>query len=135
MTNNEKVKHFMQVMGQEIKLSPELPDDKTMDLRLRLIEEEFEELKDAARNNDMVEVADALTDLLYVIYGAGWSAGIDLDRCFDEVHRSNMSKIQSDGTVLKNEFGKVIKPSTYSPPDLASVLTTMNDMRTRSHGS
>ena len=127
-TNNEKVKHFMTVMGQEVKKHPQLADEATAELRVKLIEEELQELKDAIAANDIVEIADALTDLLYVVYGAGHAYGIDLDECFDEVHASNMTKIQPDGTVLKNEHGKVIKPFTYRAPELKRVI---DNQRTR----
>ena len=121
-SNNEKVKHFMTVMGQEVKKHPQLADESTAELRVKLIEEELQELKDAIAANGIVEIADALTDLLYVVYGAGHAYGIDLDECFDEVHASNMTKIQPDGTVLKNEHGKVIKPFTYRAPDLKRII-------------
>jgi predicted HAD superfamily Cof-like phosphohydrolase len=116
------VKQFMQVMGQEVPSFPALANEATAQLRVALIAEELEELKEAIEANDIVEIADALTDLLYVVYGAGHAYGIDLDPCFDEVHDSNMTKIQPDGTVLKNASGKVIKPETYRPPNLDSVI-------------
>jgi predicted HAD superfamily Cof-like phosphohydrolase len=122
MTNNEKVKQFMQVMGQEVPSTPRLANEATAKLRVDLIQEELDELREAIFLGNIVEIADALTDLLYVVYGAGHAYGIDLDECFDEVHDSNMTKIQADGTVLKNSSGKVIKPDTYCPPNLEAVI-------------
>ena len=118
MTNFEKVKEFMIKFGQEVKKNPEFPNDNVVDLRIKLIEEELQELKDAIKNNDIIEVADALTDILVVTYGAGLAFGINLDKCFDEVHRSNMSKLSSEGKPIYNEYGKVMKGPNYSPPDL-----------------
>ena len=114
MTNFEKVKEFMIKFGQEVKKNPEFPNDNVVDLRIKLIEEELQELKDAIKNNDIVEVADALTDILVVTYGAGLAFGINLDKCFDEVHRSNMSKLSSEGKPIYNEYGKVMKGPNYS---------------------
>ena len=122
MTNFEKVKEFMNVFGQEIKNKAEFPNEKIIDLRKKLIEEEFKELKDAIKDNDIVEVADALTDILVVTYGAGVAFGIDLDKCFEEVHRSNMSKLSKEGKPIYNEFGKVMKGPNYSPPDLKKFI-------------
>ena len=122
MTNFEKVKEFMNVFGQEIKNKAEFPNEKIIDLRKKLIEEEFKELKDAIKDNDIVEVADALTDILVVTYGAGVAFGIDLDKCFQEVHRSNMSKLSQEGKPIYNEFGKVMKGPNYSPPDLKKLI-------------
>ena len=122
MTNFEKVKEFMNVFGQEIKNKAEFPNEKIIDLRKKLIEEEFQELKDAIKDNDIVEVADALTDILVVTYGAGVAFGIDLDKCFEEVHRSNMSKLSQEGKPIYNEFGKVMKGPNYSPPDLKKFI-------------
>ena len=122
MTNFEKVKEFMNVFGQEIKNKAEFPNEKIIDLRKKLIEEEFKELKDAIKDNDIVEVADALTDILVVTYGAGVAFGIDLDKCFEEVHRSNMSKLSKEGKPIYNEFGKVMKGPNYSPPDLKKLI-------------
>ena len=122
MTNFEKVGLFMKTFGQEIKNKPELSTKKINALRISLIEEELEELKDAIKNNDLKEAVDALTDILYVTYGAGHAFGIDLDDCFAEVHRSNMSKLGPDFRPIKREDGKVMKPATYSPPDLKTVL-------------
>ena len=122
MTNFEKVKEFMNTFGQEVKNNPEFPNEKIIDLRKKLIEEEFQELKDAIKDNDIVEVADALTDILVVTYGAGVAFGIDLDKCFEEVHRSNMSKLSQEGKAIYNEFGKVMKGPNYSPPDLKKFI-------------
>ena len=113
MNNFEKVKKFMQTFGQEIKINPTFPDDKIANLRLKLIEEELSELKVAIREKDIAEVADALTDILYVTYGAGHSFGIDLNKCFDEVQNSNMSKLGNDGKPIYNEDGKVMKGPNY----------------------
>ena len=122
MTNFEKVKEFMDIFGQEIKNKAEFPNEKIIDLRKKLIEEEFQELKDAIKDNDIVEVADALTDILVVTYGAGVAFGIDLDKCFEEVHRSNMSKLSQEGKPIYNEFGKVMKGPNYSRPDLKKFI-------------
>ena len=122
MTNFEKVKVFMNTFGQEVKNKPEFPNEKIIDLRKKLIEEELQELKDAISDKDIVEVADALTDILVVTYGAGVAFGIDLDKCFKEVHRSNMSKLSADGKPIYNEYGKVMKGPNYSPPDLKKII-------------
>lgn len=122
VTNFELAGDFMDAFGQEVKTEPEFPDFSTRELRLELIREEYEELEEAIENRDIVEVADALTDLLYVIYGAGHSFGIDLDACYTEVHHSNMSKLGPDGTPLKREDGKVIKGPDFFEPDLKSIL-------------
>jgi predicted HAD superfamily Cof-like phosphohydrolase len=122
MTNNDKVKKFMEAFGQEVKKSPELPDAETVNLRIELIAEELEELWDACEKKDLVEIADALTDILYVTYGAGHAFGIDLDKCFTEVQRSNMSKLGEDGKPIYRDDGKVMKGPNYSEPDLKSVL-------------
>ena len=121
-TNFELVGDFMESMEQDVFLAPEFPEEHTQRLRANLIEEELDELQLAIDNQDMVEVADALTDLLYVVYGAGHAFGIDLDECFHEVHRSNLSKLGTDFKPIKREDGKVLKPDTYSPPDLKAVL-------------
>ena len=118
MTNFEKVKEFMTTFGQEVKNKAEFPNEKIVELRKKLIDEEFNELKDAIRDNDIVEVADALTDLLVVIYGAGLAFGIDLDKCFKEVQNSNMSKLGDDGKPIFNEKGKVMKGPNYFKPNL-----------------
>ena len=122
MTNFEKVKEFMNTFGQEVKNNPEFPDKKIVELRKKLIDEEFNELKEAIDDNNIVEVADALTDILVVTYGAGVAFGINLDKCFEEVHRSNMSKLSEDGKPIYNEYGKVMKGPNYSPPNLKKFL-------------
>ena len=122
MTNFEKVKEFMTTFGQEVKNKAEFPNEKIVELRKKLIDEEFNELKDAINENDLIEVADALTDILVVTYGAGVAFGIDLDKCFKEVHRSNMSKLSEDGKPIYNEFGKVMKGSNYFKPDLSKFI-------------
>lgn len=121
MTNFEKVATFMRCGDQQVKLTPEFPSEEVRRLRLQLIEEELDELIMGERSNNLVEVADALTDILYVVYGMGHAYGIDLDECFDEVHRSNMSKVVDD-KLVRAPNGKVLKPDTYSPPDLKSIL-------------
>ena len=118
MTNFEKVGTFMKTFGQEVKLKPSLSSDKINSLRLSLIKEELNELKDALDRKDLVEIADALTDILYVTYGAGHAFGINLDKCFDEVQNSNMSKLGKDGKPIYNELGKVMKGPNYFKPDL-----------------
>tara|TARA_E500000178_G_scaffold350700_1_gene410198 strand:- start:1529 stop:1900 length:372 start_codon:yes stop_codon:yes gene_type:complete len=118
MTNFEKVGNFMKTFGQEIKKKPSLSSDKINKLRLDLIQEELGELKAAMKNNDLLEVADALTDILYVTYGAGHAFGINLDKCFNEVQNSNMSKLDGDGKPIYNESGKVMKGPNYFKPDL-----------------
>ena len=119
MTNFEKVKKFMTTFGQEVKNNPEFPNDKIVELRKKLIDEEFNELKDAISDNDIVEVADALTDILVVTYGAGAAFGIDLDKCFEEVQNSNMSKLDENGKPIYNDSGKVMKGPNYFKPDLS----------------
>ena len=109
MSNFNKVKAFMNTYGQDIKEKASFPEDSIVQLRVDLIEEELNELKEAIKNNDIVEVADALTDILYVTYGAGHSFGVNLDKCFDEVQRSNMSKLGEDGNPIYNDSGKVMK--------------------------
>ena len=123
-TNFQRVKEFMKSFGQEVKSKPAWPHWETMDLRIDLIQEELGELKDAIVDGDgtLVDVADALSDLLYVVYGAGHSFGIDLDKCFAEVHRSNMSKLGEDGKPIYREDGKVLKGPNFSEPDLTSIL-------------
>ena len=118
MTNFERVRKFMETFGQEVKKKAEFPNEKIIALRYDLIKEELEELKIAIDNNDIKEVADALTDILYVTYGAGHAFGINLDRCFDEVQNSNMSKLGLDGKPIYNEKGKVMKGPNYFKPDL-----------------
>ena len=122
MTNFEKVKEFMTTFGQEVKNKAEFPNEKIVELRKKLIDEEFNELKDAINENDLIEVADALTDILVVTYGAGVAFGIDLNKCFKEVHRSNMSKLSEDGKPIYNEFGKVMKGPNYFKPNLKQYL-------------
>ena len=121
VTNFEKVGDFMEACDQEICIDPAFPDGETIYLRLALIEEEWHELLEAQEDRSLVEVADALTDLLYVIYGTGHAYGIDLDACFEEVHNSNMSKLV-DGYAQKNDMGKVMKGPGYYPPDLETLL-------------
>ena len=118
MTNFEKVGIFMKTFGQDVKTTSELAEDKINKLRVNLIEEELDELKAAIKDNDIKEVADALTDILYVTYGAGHAFGINLDKCFEEVQNSNMSKLGSDGKPIYNEKGKVMKGPNYSEPNL-----------------
>ena len=122
MTNFEKVGLFMKTFGQEIKIKASLSTDKINELRISLIKEELEEFKEAIKNNDLKEVADALTDILYVTYGAGHAFGINLDKCFDEVQQSNMSKLSGDGKPIYNESGKVMKGPKYFKPDLNKFL-------------
>ena len=121
-TNFELVGDFMETFGQQVETQPTWPDFSTRELRVDLIEEEVEELVEAIANKDMVEIADALTDILYVVYGAGHAFGIDLDECFTEVHASNMSKINEDGTINYDENGKVLKSPGFFAPDLESIL-------------
>jgi len=118
MTNFERVRKFMETFGQEIKEKAQFPNEKITSLRHDLIKEELDELKEAMNNNDIKEVADALTDILYVTYGAGHAFGINLDKCFEEVQNSNMSKLGSDGKPIYNDKGKVMKGPNYFKPDL-----------------
>ena len=118
MSNFERVKKFMKTFGQEIKEKAEFPDNKITNLRYDLIKEELSELKEAIDKKDIKEVADALTDILYVTYGAGHAFGIDLDKCFEEVQNSNMSKLGKDGKPIYNEQGKVMKGPNYFKPNL-----------------
>ena len=122
MTNFEKVGLFMSTFGQDVKKKSELSSEKTNSLRLSLIQEELDELTKAIKENDILEVADALTDILYVTYGAGHSFGINLDKCFDEVQKSNMSKLGKDGKPIYNENGKVMKGPDYFKPDISKFL-------------
>ena len=122
MTNFEKVGLFMKTFGQEVKNKPGLSSDKINNLRISLINEELEELKQAMKNNDLKEAVDALTDILYVTYGAGHAFGVNLDKCFDEVQKSNMSKLGEDGKPIYNEAGKVMKGPSYFKPDLSKFL-------------
>ena len=118
MSNFEDVKTFMKTFGQIVRTKPQFPDDKTMQLRFNLIKEELNELEHAMKTKKLKEVADALTDVLYVTYGAGYAYGIDLDKCFKEVQRANMSKLGEDGKPIYNEKGKVMKGPNYSKPNL-----------------
>ncbi len=123
MTNFEKVKQFMETFGQEVKSKASFSDEKTNQLRIDLITEELGELKNAMDSKDLLEVADALTDILYVTYGAGHAFGINLDKCFDEVQNSNMSKLGKNGKPIYNESGKVMKGPDYFKPDLSKFLS------------
>ena len=118
MSNFNKVGTFMKTFGQEVKSKPSFSSDKINKLRIDLIKEELDELQDAMKNNDLLEVADALTDILYVTHGAGHAFGIDLDKCFEEVQNSNMSKLGSDGKPIYNDKGKVMKGPNYFKPNL-----------------
>ncbi len=122
MSNFSKVGTFMKTFGQEVKTKPSFSTDKINKLRLDLIKEELEELKEAMNNKDLLEVADALTDILYVTYGAGHAFGIDLDKCFDEVQNSNMSKLDENGNPIYNDSGKVMKGPNYFKPDLSKFV-------------
>ena len=122
MTNFRKVKNFMETFGQDVKNKPSFSTDKINKLRYDLIKEELDELKVALDNKDFLEVADALTDILYVTYGAGHAFGIDLDKCFQEVQNSNMSKLDENGKPIYNEDGKVMKGPRYFKPDLKKIL-------------
>ena len=130
-SNFDKVREFMTTFGQEVNTAPTWPNNDVVDLREDLIEEEFQEMKDAIRNyfnntlsrhDALVEIADALTDILVVTYGAGHAFGIDLDKCFEEVHRSNMSKLGEDGKPIYRDDGKVLKGPNYFKPDLEKVI-------------
>ena len=122
MTNFDKVGEFMKTFGQEVKNEPSFSTNKINELRVSLIQEELDELKEAMQNKDLLEVADALTDLLYVTYGAGHAFGINLDKCFDEVQNSNMSKLDENGKPIYNEFGKVMKGPNYFKPNLKKFI-------------
>ena len=122
MTNFNSVKKFMEVFGQEVKTRAEFPSEKIIKLRYNLIKEELDEFEEALKDKDLKEVADALTDILYVTYGAGHAFGIDLDKCFDEVQRSNMSKLGEDGKPIYNEQGKVMKGPKYFQPNLGKFI-------------
>ena len=123
MSNFNKVGTFMKTFGQEVKTKPSLSSDKINKLRIDLIKEELDELQEAMKNNDLLEVADALTDILYVTYGAGHAFGVDLDKCFDEVQNSNMSKLGENGEPIYNESGKVMKGPNYFKPDLSKFVS------------
>ena len=122
MTNFNKVGTFMKTFGQEVKTKPSLSTDKINKLRLDLIKEELTELTEAMNNKDLLEVADALTDILYVTYGAGHAFGINLDKCFEEVQNSNMSKLDENGKPIYNQHGKVMKGPNYFKPDLSKFV-------------
>ena len=122
MSNFEKVRRFMKTFGQEVKNKADFPSEKIVDLRYKLIEEELEELKEAIDKKDLKEVADALTDILYVTYGAGHAFGIDLDKCFNEVQDSNMSKLDENGKPIYNELGKVMKGPNFFKPNLEKFI-------------
>ena len=122
MSNFLKVKKFMTTFGQEVKIQSEFPNKDIVNLRVSLIEEELEELKEAIKDKNLLEVADALTDILYVTYGEGHAFGINLDECFDEVQKSNMSKLDDKGKPIYNEAGKVMKGASYFKPDLKKFL-------------
>ena len=122
MTNFEKVGLFMKTFGQEVKSKPAFASDKVNELRVNLIVEELGELKAAVKNKDLKETVDALTDILYVTYGAGHAFGVDLDKCFDEVQKSNMSKLNKDGKPIYNDSGKVMKGPNYFKPNLSKFL-------------
>ena len=123
MSNFNKVGTFMKTFGQEVKTKPSFSTDKINKLRIDLIKEELEELQEAMKNNDLLEVADALTDILYVTYGAGHAFGIDLDKCFEEVQNSNMSKLGENGQPIYNDSGKVMKGPNYFKPDLSKFVS------------
>ena len=129
MTNFEKVGLFMTTFGQEVKKKPGFSSDKINNLRISLIEEELNEFKDAVLKKDLKEVADALTDILYVTYGAGHAFGINLDKCFEEVQKSNMSKLGDDGEPIYNEHGKVMKGPKYFKPNLKKFLSWSNYLK------
>jgi len=122
MTNFESVKKFMETFGQEIREKAGFPNEKITTLRYDLIKEELDELKEAMENKDIKEVADALTDILYVTYGAGHAFGVNLDKCFKEVQNSNMSKLDPDGKPIYNDKGKVMKGPNYFKPDLSKFV-------------
>ena len=123
MSNFNKVRTFMKTFGQEVKTKPSFSSDKINKLRIDLIKEELDELQEAMKNNDLLEVADAITDILYVTYGAGHAFGIDLDKCFDEVQNSNMSKLDENGKPIYNDAGKVMKGPNYFKPDLSKFVS------------
>ena len=123
MSNFNKVGTFMKTFGQEVKTKPSFSSDKINKLRIDLIKEELDELQEAMKNNDLLEVADALTDILYVTYGAGHAFGIDLDKCFEEVQNSNMSKLGGNGEPIYNESGKVMKGPNYFKPNLSKFVS------------
>ncbi len=124
MTNFERVKIFMETFGQEVNTKAKFPEERIVKLRYKLIKEELDEFEDAVKKGDLKEVADALTDILYVTYGAGIAFGIDLDKCFEEVQKSNMSKLGNDGKPIYNEDGKVMKGPNYFKPDFQKFVKT-----------
>ncbi len=123
MTNFESVKKFMETFGQQVEVKAKFPSEKIIELRYKLIKEELDEFQQALKNRNLKEVADALTDILYVTYGAGHAFGINLDKCFAEVQRSNMSKLGKDGKPIYNADGKVMKGPNYFEPDLSKCLS------------
>lgn len=131
MSNFNKVKKFMEIFGQEVKERAGFPDQKIQELRYDLIKEELEELKVALKEKDLKEVADALTDILYVTYGAGHAFGIDLDKCFEEVQSSNMSKLDHNGKAIYDRNGKVMKGPNYFKPNLEKILIYSNELKKR----
>ena len=131
MSNFNKVKKFMETFGQEIKEQADFPNQKIQDLRYDLIKEELEELKVALQEKDLKEIADALTDILYVTYGAGHAFGIDLDKCFEEVQSSNMSKLDDNGKPIYDRNGKVMKGPNYFKPNLEKILVYSNELKKR----
>ena len=131
MSNFNKVKKFMETFGQEIKEQADFPNQKIQDLRYDLIKEELEELKVALQEKDLKEVADALTDILYVTYGAGHAFGIDLDKCFEEVQSSNMSKLDDNRKPIYDKNGKVMKGPNYFKPNLEKILVYSNELKKR----
>ena len=122
MSNFDEVKKFMETFGQIVRTKPQFPDEKTMQLRFDLIKEELDELQVAMNTKNLKEIADALTDILYVTYGAGYAYGINLDKCFEEVQRANMSKLGEDGKPIYNDQGKVMKGPNYTKPDLSKFV-------------
>ena len=122
MSNFDEVKKFMETFGQMVRTEPQFPDEKTMKLRYDLIKEELDELELAMKTKNLKEIADALTDILYVTYGAGYAYGVDLDKCFKEVQRANMSKLGEDGKPIYNDQGKVMKGHNYTKPDLSKFV-------------
>lgn len=132
MSNFDKVKKFMETFGQEIKEQADFPNQKIQDLRYDLIKEELAELKVALQEKNLKEVADALTDILYVTYGAGHAFGIDLDKCFEEVQSSNMSKLDDNGKPIYDRNGKVMKGPNYFRPNLEKILVYSNELKKKS---
>jgi len=131
MSNFNKVKKFMEIFGQEVKEQVDFPNQKIQDLRYDLIKEELEELKVALEEKNLKEIADALTDILYVTYGAGHAFGIDLDKCFEEVQSSNMSKLDHNGKAIYDRNGKVMKGPNYFKPNLEKILVYSNELKKR----